>query len=399
MSTCASRPSDSSVSEPHDSTALNPQLLARTLSLRDLTDPKQGEHAIQHVVTCIEGALGDRWQIPVSRDPGPRIVPVADNYDALRYTPDAASRDSRYTRYVGNGQMLRSHTSARIPALLRGLASRVPEAALGGHEVLLSVPGITYRRDVIDRQHVGEPHQLDLWRIRIEGPSLAEADLTQMIGLVVAAALPGRSWRSEPSPHPYTLAGREILVQVNDHEIEIGECGLAHPEVLEAAGLPAASAGLAMGLGLDRLLMLAKGIDDIRLLRSTDPRVNGQMQDLTQYQPVSAMPAARRDLSVAVQADLDEELLGDVIRAALGDDAAAVEEVQVLSQTGYDNLPLAARERLGMRGGQKNLLLRVLLRDLHATLTSEQANALRDRIYAALHTGDVSHWAGTNPSG
>ena len=151
-----------------------------------------------------------------------------------------------------------------------------------------------------------------------------------------------------------------------------------------------------MGLGLDRLLMLAKGIDDIRLLRSTDPRVNGQMQDLTQYQPVSAMPAARRDLSVAVQADLDEELLGDQIRAALGDDAAAVEEIQVLSQTDYNDLPAAARERLGIRAGQKNLLLRVLLRDLQVTLTAEQANVLRDQIYTALHTGEVSHWAATN---
>lgn len=179
--------------------------------------------------------------------------------------------------------MLRSHTSARIPALLRGLASRTPEGAEGPNEVLLSVPGITYRRDVIDRQHVGEPHQLDLWRVRLEGPSLTEEDLKQLIGLVVAAVLPEHPWRSAPSPHPYTHAGREILAQVNDREIEIGECGLAHPEVLAAAGLPSSSSGLAMGLGLDRLLMVAKGIDDIRLLRSTDPRVALQMEDLTQY--------------------------------------------------------------------------------------------------------------------
>lgn len=111
------------------------------------------------------------------------------------------------------------------------------------------------------------------------------------------------------------------------------------------------------------------------------------------------MPAARRDLSVAVQADLDEELIGDKIRAALGDDAAAVEEIQILSQTAYDDLPPAARARLGIRAGQHNLLLRILLRDLDRTLTSEQANILRDRIYADLHTGDVSQWAAANRSG
>ena len=36
--------------------------------------------------------------------------------------------------------------------------------------MLLSVPGVCYRRDAIDRHHVGEPHQLDLWRIRRPAP-------------------------------------------------------------------------------------------------------------------------------------------------------------------------------------------------------------------------------------
>jgi phenylalanyl-tRNA synthetase alpha chain len=66
--------------------------------------------------------------------------------------------------------------------------------------------------------------------------------------------------------------------------VEIGECGLAHPDVLASAGRnPREWTGLAMGLGLDRLLMLRKGMPDIRLLRSTDPRIAGQMQDLAPH--------------------------------------------------------------------------------------------------------------------
>ena len=53
-------------------------------------------------------------------------------------------------------------------------------------------------------------------------------------------------------------------------------------------------------MGLDRLLMLRKGIPDIRLLRSADPRVAGQMTDLEPYRPVSYLPAVTRDLSVAI---------------------------------------------------------------------------------------------------
>jgi len=161
---------------------------------------------------------------------------------------------------------------------------------------------------------------------------------------------------------------------------------LAHPGVLAAAGLPGRS-GLALGMGLDRLLMLVKQVPDIRLLRSADPRVTRQMYDLARYQPVSVMPAITRDLSVAVPDDEDEETLGDRVRDALGVGASCVEEVRVLSATAYQQLPAPAIERLGAAPGQKNLLVRVVLRDLDKTLTSEAANALRDRIYRALHQG------------
>jgi phenylalanyl-tRNA synthetase alpha chain len=364
-------------------TTLTPEQLRHALALRDLTDPDAGEHVLQHVVATIENALESTWRVPVRRDPGPRVVPIADNYDRLRYRADAITRDRRYTRYVDGERMLRSHTTARIPALLARIATEGPD------DILLSVPGICYRRDVIDRSHVGEPHQLDLWRVRRAGPPLDEHDLVEMVCVVVGAVLPGSPVHTPASPHPYTERGREIYAD----GVEVGECGLAHPQVLAATGLPSSASGLAMGLGLDRLAMLAKGVDDIRLLRSPDPRVSAQMRDLSPYRPVSAMPAATRDLSIAVRDDLDRELLGDRVRQILDGDADAVEEVAVLAETYYAALPEAARERMGMRPGQKNVLLRIVLRDLTRTLTAAEANAIRDRVYAGLHEGAAYEWA------
>lgn len=359
--------------------------LRRALAVRDLTDPATGPHAIQLVVDLIENALAAAWRMPVCRDPGPRIVTITDNYDRLGYPPDAVTRDRRYTHYVGDGRMLRSHTTARIPALLAALSA-------GGDE-LLSVPGICYRRDAIDRQHTGHPHQHDLWRIRPAGPRLTGDNLEEMVGLVVTAVLPGRSWRTVPNPHPYTVEGREIYVADDDGEVEIGECGLAHPVLLAGAGLPPGSSGLAMGLGLDRLVMLAKGVPDIRLLRSSEPRIAAQLTDLSPYRVVSAMPPVRRDLSLAVDARLDAELLGDRVRALLGPDADAVEEVELRAETGHDDLPQPARERMGMTDGQKNVLLRLVLRHPSRSLTDGEANQLRDRVYAALHQGTRREWA------
>ncbi|WP_084557740.1 PheS-related mystery ligase SrmL [Hamadaea tsunoensis] len=361
-------------------TELGAAELDAALRLRDLSDPAAGPHAMQVVLERIEAALAAAWGVPVRRDRGSRVVEVTDNYDALRYAPDAVTRDRRYTRYIGAGRMLRSHTTARIPGLLREVTG----------DVVLCVPGLCYRRDVIDRHHVGQPHQLDLWRVRRNGRLTGE-DLEWMAGLIVGAILPGRRWWTVPSEHPYTVEGREIYVEDGGGAVEIGECGLAHPEVLAAAGLAGAS-GLAMGLGLDRLVMLAKGVPDIRLLRSADPRVAAQMLDLAPYVPVSMMPPVRRDLSLAVPADLDEELLGDRVRGLLAEEAEAIEEVVLLSETAYAALPDSARTRMGMRDGQKNLLLRLVLRHPDRTLTDADANALRDRVYAGLHEGTRSEW-------
>jgi phenylalanyl-tRNA synthetase alpha chain len=205
------------------------------------------------------------------------------------------------------------------------------------------------------------------------------------------------------SPRPRALrycdwaAWPESAQQVDAYHkgewVEVGEGGLARPRVLCRAGLDDSWSGLALGPGLDRLLMLIKDVPDIRLLRSVDPRVARQMLNLDPYAPVSAMPAIRRDLSVAVNAgDLAEDL-GDRVRDALGAAAACVESVQIQQRTRCAALPAQARNRLGASPEHDNLLVRVVLRDLERTLTDQEANQLRDRIYAAIHQGAARQWA------
>ena len=390
---------------------LTQEALARALALRDLTDPAQGRHAMQDLLRGVTAALAGQWRCPVIVERGSPVVTVADNYDRLHYPPDGAARDARYTRYVGAGSLLRTQTSALVPPLLRRLASAPPP------DVLLVCPGLVYRRDVIDRLHTGEPHQVDLWRIRL-GPPLGKGDLADMIAAVAAASAPGRAVRTSAAAHPYTLEGRQIDLAEepasgasggtggerppgkNAGWVEIGECGLALPELLRESGLPEGASGLAMGLGLDRLVMLRKGVEDIRLLRATDPRIAGQMLDLAPYRPVSNQPPIRRDLSIAVAAAATPEELGDRVRVALVERAGDVEAVVVLGETPGEALPAPAAARLGIRSGQKNVLVRVVLRSPERTLTDGEANQLRDAVYAALHEGGVHQWAsGGAPEG
>jgi phenylalanyl-tRNA synthetase alpha chain len=148
-----------------------------------------------------------------------------------------------------------------------------------------------------------------------------------------------------------------------------------------------------MGVGLDRLLMLRKGIEDIRLLRAADVRIRSQMLDLHPYRVVSRMPPIVRDLSLARSGEVDAEGLGDAVRDALARDARSVESVEVLAATPAVELSPRARASLGMTEDQCNVLVRVVLRDPDRTLTSEMANQPRDRIYSHLHQGSAHQWA------
>lgn len=369
-------------------TYLSNDALRAALDLRDLTDPGSGGHAIQQldaeIVRCV-AALDDSGIRRVRHSP---LVSVAANYDALGYGVADVTRDQRYSRYVSPTVMLRSHTSAVMPS------------ALSSHDrtdnVLYAASGLTYRRDAIDRTHTGEPHQLDVWRIASSRRWTAD-DVVAQLGAVAEAVLPGCRRRVTPASHSYTTDGLQLDVwDENSGEwLELAEGGLIAPWLLRTAGLsPDRWTGVAAGLGLDRALMLRKAVPDVRLLRSADPRVAQQMLDLSAYQPVSMMPAARRDLSVVVPWDMDEEVLGGRVRAALGGRAVDVESLVVVKVTSYDDLPQGARRRLALRPGQANALVRLTLRAIDRTLTTDEANRLRDEVYLAIHDGPVRELIG-----
>jgi phenylalanyl-tRNA synthetase alpha chain len=364
---------------------ISPDHVAAALALRDLTNPAQGPHAAGLLLDAAVDALAGRWGSTVRVLRSSPAVTVEDNYDRLGYPASAVTREARYSRYLGDTVMLRSHTTAGVPPALRALATEPDPPA----DVLLVLPGLVYRRDVIDRIHVGEPHQVDLWRI-----TRGDVDLDDMLGTLVEAVLPGARLRTVPARHPYTEQGRQLDVRVGGGWVELAECGLAAPHVLATAGLaPSHWRGLALGMGIDRAVMLRKGIPDIRLLRATDPRIAQQMLDLTPWRPVSMLPAVRRDVSVVAAAGVDDELLGDRARAALGTDADVLESLTLLARTPHDRLPPSAQARLGTAPGQVNLLLRLVVRPLDRTLTDAEANTVRDRVYAALHEGPHHEWA------
>jgi len=362
---------------------LTKEELKKDIELRDLSDPSQGEHAMQLIMNEVLSALTNYWKCPVTIYRESPIVTVEDNYDALGIDKESVLRSEVYTRYVDDNHVLRTMASTMVPRGLQLIKDKI------NPNMLLACVGLVYRRDQIDRLHSGVHHQLDLWYT--SDKPVTEQDMQDMINIIVKTVTGDENAKYEVihKTHPYTIDGREIDVKVDwcDKPVEILECGLTNPKVLEKNGC-GGKYGLALGLGLERILMVRKNIRDIRLIRSENEKVKAQMQDLLPYTEVSSMPPVTRDISVVVDKNLDVELLGDMIRGCEKIDEKLIEEVLILSETHYEDLPIKARERLGIEPHEKNILVRIILRSLERTLTGEECNTYRDIIYKHISTKD-----------
>jgi phenylalanyl-tRNA synthetase alpha chain len=98
---------------------------------------------------------------------------------------------------------------------------------------------------------------------------------------------PGAILRFRPSFFPFTEPSAEMDVDCRsvgldrDGWMEIGGCGVVHPNVLRNGGIdPEEFSGFAFGFGLDRMAMLRHGIKDIGLLTAGDMRFLRQFKGL-----------------------------------------------------------------------------------------------------------------------
>jgi phenylalanyl-tRNA synthetase alpha chain len=203
---------------------MSPERLAASLAIPDLTDPKNGIHAInlivQKVKQTLEATYAGTVVEEIRTDP---VVSVKENFDDLLFPKDNLGRSSHYTRYVAPEKVLRTHTSAAIPSWMKKAARD------GVNDTIVVLPGMCYRRDVVDKTHCGEPHQMDIWRVKRGNPRFGRPDLIRLVETILNSVVPGYEYRANEMKHPYTIHGLEIEVLVNGSWLEVLECGEAHP--------------------------------------------------------------------------------------------------------------------------------------------------------------------------
>lgn len=196
----------------------------------------------------------------------PEIVTEQNNFDDLRIPPDHPARSMHDTFWLMDGRLPRTHTSAyQIPAMV----GRKPP-------VRFVIPGRAFRNEATDATH--EIMFVNFEGMAIDrGISLAnlKGTLTTFMQTMYGA---DTAIRFVPSYFPFVEPGLEIYAKIKDRWIEMGGAGMIHPGVLENMGVnPVQYSGFAFGMGVDRLVLLKYGIEDIRLLYS------GNLRFLTQF--------------------------------------------------------------------------------------------------------------------
>ena len=164
--------------------------------------------------------------------------------------------------------LLRTHTS---PIQARYMQNHVKTygGKEGMPEIRIIAPGRVYRVDS-DATHSPMFHQVEgLW----VGENVSFADLKGVIAdfLKRFFETDDLTVRFRPSFFPFTEPSAEIDVLGARGWLEVGGCGMVHPNVLNRFGFDTDKyTGFAFGIGLDRFAMLRYGVTDLRLFFEND---------------------------------------------------------------------------------------------------------------------------------
>lgn len=366
---------------------MSPEEVAESLAILDLSDPKNGIHAVNLVLDKIFTHFSGTTAYPAPQiHRGTPLTTVKENFGNLLFPEHSKTRSSTYTRYASADTVLRTQSSSLVPPVLVSLHKA------GLSDGLILCPSICYRRlKAAGRLHASEPHQLDIWYIKKGPPFLGSKSLFDFTDAIVAAILPTHAYtlkkveKDISVSHPYLHEAYKGRVFYGGKDVSFMEAGVVHTRFLESLCIDgSAYSAVSAGIMLDRVAMLIKNMDDIRLLRSPDVRIREQMKTLDRFVPVSKFPPILRDFSFVRADKTTEEEIYSMIQRALGDAAYLLEEASILAQVPYQDLPESARIRLGIKPFQKNILVRITLRSHERTLLKKEANEIAERVQYAL---------------
>jgi phenylalanyl-tRNA synthetase alpha chain len=241
------------------------QLAAEALDLTEhFNAPGRGK---AHIVTQAWQRLEDVFVgLGFQVAEGPEVETDWYNFEALNMPPSHPARSMHDTFYVDHGQpgstVLRTHTS---PVQIRVMQNVAPP-------IYMIMPGRVFRNETTDATHLAVFHQIEGLVI---DRGITLADLAGTIEAFTQAFFgPGFTSRLRPSYFPFTEPSAEFDIRTPKGDwLELGGCGMVHPNVLSAGGLdPEEWSGFAFGFGIDRMAKERHGVGDVREMYTNDIR-------------------------------------------------------------------------------------------------------------------------------
>lgn len=192
---------------------------------------------------------------------GPEIETDFYNFTALNIPENHPARAMHDTFYVDENNVLRTHTS---PVQIHYMENKQPP-------LKIIAPGRVYRVDS-DATHSPMFHQVEgLWVD--ENVSFANLKGVVQDFLQKFFERNDLTVRFRPSFFPFTEPSAEMDMSWNGGWLEIGGCGMVHPEVFKHVNIDSEKyRGFAFGLGVERLAMLRYGVNDLRHFFNNDLR-------------------------------------------------------------------------------------------------------------------------------
>jgi len=191
-------------------------------------------------------------------------------FGALNFPEDHPARDGYDTFRTEEGFIPPAHTSTMQHRILKD-----GKAAL---EAGTPIAAISYGR-VFRNEDVDATHEHTFYQV--EGVFVSkDANLGQMLGTLRSffEVYYGQTLRikTQPAYFPFVEPGLEFAIEKPaaiggkpGEWLEMLGCGMIHPNVLEAAGIDSKEyRGFAWGGGVERLVMLKYGIEDLRHFES-----------------------------------------------------------------------------------------------------------------------------------
>ena len=238
----------------------------------DVTEPGQplqigNRHILMKVIDELTELFG---RMGFSVASGPEVEDEFHNFIALNIPRQHPARDPLDNFYLVEGGTGEGH-----PKLLRTQTSTVQIRVMETQKppIRVVIPGKVYRPDTVDQTHLFQFNQLEAL---VVDKNVTMVDLKSTILQFVKAYFgPDTKVRFRPSFFPFTEPSAEVDVFFEDKQrwIELGGCGMVHPNVLKAVNIdPDEYSGWAFGFGIERIAMRKYAIEDIRLFVENDVR-------------------------------------------------------------------------------------------------------------------------------